>query len=84
MRLAVFIDGCFWHGCPEHGEIPMSNREWWIDKLAKTQERDLSTSATLLASGWRVLRCWEHQASVSIAERIRDELQSLRAPVDRS
>ena len=59
-RLAVFIDGCFWHGCPEHGTIPVSHADYWEPKLAKNRERDAETTAMAEAEGWRVLRIWEH------------------------
>lgn len=59
-RLAVFIDGCFWHGCPEHGTIPVSHADYWEPKLVKNRERDAETTAMAEAEGWRVLRIWEH------------------------
>lgn len=61
-RLALFVDGCFWHGCPEHGVLPKNNREWWRDKLAKNAERDLRKDRELIAAGWRPLHLWEHTA----------------------
>jgi len=60
-RLAVFVDGCFWHGCPEHGRVPRSNNDYWRAKLARNRERDHATNAALVAEGWRVLRLWEHE-----------------------
>jgi DNA mismatch endonuclease, patch repair protein len=59
-KLAVFIDGCFWHGCPEHGEVPVANRRWWVDKIERNRARDAETTALLEAAGWTVLRFWEH------------------------
>lgn len=59
-RLVVFIDGCFWHGCPEHGRLPKSNREWWRWKLDLNAARDADTDHLLAGLGWRVLRIWEH------------------------
>jgi len=59
-RLAVFIDGCFWHGCPEHGTIPVSHADYWEPKLVKNRERDAETTAMAEAEGWKVLRIWEH------------------------
>lgn len=61
-RLAIFVDGCFWHGCEEHGVQPKHNAEWWSSKLAANRERDAETTALLVAAGWRVLRLWEHQS----------------------
>jgi DNA mismatch endonuclease, patch repair protein len=60
-KLAVFVDGCFWHGCPEHGVKPSTNSEWWRWKLARNQERDAETARLLEEAGWTVLRLWEHE-----------------------
>lgn len=60
-RVAVFVDGCFWHGCPDHGVAPKNNSEWWSLKLMGNRQRDESTNALLSAAGWRVVRVWEHQ-----------------------
>src|SRR5579871_1471893 len=59
-RLAVFVDGCFWHGCPYHGHNPQSNRSYWIPKLQRNKERDRAVTKHLRKSGWRVLRIWAH------------------------
>lgn len=59
-RLAVFIDGCFWHCCPEHGTTPRSNQNYWVPKLERNVERDARTTEDLGAGGWTVLRIWEH------------------------
>ena len=66
-RLAVFVDGCFWHNCPKHGHIPHSNREYWRKKLKRNQERDRDTNRELRKRGWRVLRIWEHSVKDSPA-----------------
>lgn len=60
-RLAVFVDGCFWHGCPVHGTSPKSNQSYWTPKIARNRERDAIVSATLQSTGWTVLRFWEHE-----------------------
>ena len=60
VRLAVFIDGCYWHGCPLHCRLPEHNREWWAAKITGNRRRDRDTSERLLAEGWTVLRFWEH------------------------
>lgn len=73
-KVVVFIDGCFWHGCPEHGTIPKSNREWWIEKLRGNAQRDRETDALLSADGWRVVRIWEHEP---VAEGLRRILEAL-------
>jgi DNA mismatch endonuclease (patch repair protein) len=59
-RVAVFVDGCFWHGCPEHQRIPKSNLNYWGPKLAANVERDRRVDAALADAGWVVLRIWEH------------------------
>lgn len=66
-RLAVFIDGCQWHGCPEHYVRPRSNAEFWADKLATNVSRDRRQTASLHAAGWRVLRFWEHEVYMDVA-----------------
>ncbi len=60
-RLVVFVDGCFWHGCPQHGTQPASNEEFWKRKLAKNISRDMLVNRTLGAKGWKVLRIWQHE-----------------------
>lgn len=60
-RVAVFVDGCFWHRCPEHGTMPKSNRDWWNDKLSRNAERDRQVTEALDAAGWSVVRVWEHE-----------------------
>jgi DNA mismatch endonuclease (patch repair protein) len=59
-RLAIFIDGCFWHGCPKHGHKPKSNKAYWLPKLRKNIARDKAKTARLKSSGWKVVRFWEH------------------------
>lgn len=58
-RLAVFVDGCFWHGCPRHATKPANNRDFWETKLARNAERDREVTKALRKAGWRVLRIWE-------------------------
>ena len=74
-RLAVFCDGCFWHGCPEHVTTPKSNTGWWQDKIATNIERDADTDARLRAAGWRVLRLWEHVPEDEAVGLIQRELE---------
>lgn len=69
-KIAVFLDGCFWHGCPEHGEMPVGNREFWRRKIEGNQARDAEQTEALQAAGWRVLRFWEHQSPSSAAAAI--------------
>lgn len=59
-KVAVFVDGCFWHGCKEHKTMPRANDVWWRQKLDRNVERDQETDRHLIASGWRVVRVWEH------------------------
>lgn len=69
-RVAVFIDGCFWHGCPSHGTRPARNAGWWAAKLDRTQHRDIETTMRLEEKGWVVLRFWEHEEPESVAESV--------------
>ncbi|PZF02828.1 very short patch repair endonuclease [Curtobacterium sp. MCLR17_040] len=75
-RVAVFIDGCFWHGCPAHGTTPKTNTDYWGPKLARNRERDADTTVALQASGWTVLRFWEHEDPAAVVERVIAEVQS--------
>lgn len=68
-KLAVFVDGCFWHGCPQHGKRPMTNESWWRVKLDRVVVRDRETNAALAQAGWRAIRVWEHDdAALTAAE----------------
>ena len=78
VKLAVFVDGCFWHGCPDHATWPASNADWWANKIAMNRARDIATSKHLEALGWRVLRIWEHESPADSAVRIRSTLMDLR------
>ncbi|WP_091488753.1 very short patch repair endonuclease [Microbacterium pygmaeum] len=69
-RVAVFIDGCFWHSCPEHSSRPKSNSDYWGPKLRGNVERDRQTDRALESAGWLVLRFWEHESEVEVAEAI--------------
>lgn len=60
-RVAVFVDGCFWHGCARHGNAPASNKDFWARKLAANKNRDKRVSRELRRNGWKVLRIWEHE-----------------------
>jgi DNA mismatch endonuclease (patch repair protein) len=59
--VVVFVDGCFWHKCPQHRSMPVTNADWWADKLARNVQRDRETDAFLEAKGWQVVRIWEHE-----------------------
>lgn len=69
-KLAVFIDGCFWHACPEHFVMPRSNSDYWVPKIGGNQRRDRETDEALRVSGWTVLRFWEHESPSSVTDRI--------------
>ncbi|MGH2777287.1 MAG: very short patch repair endonuclease [Actinomycetota bacterium] len=69
-HVAVFVDGCFWHGCSEHGTQPARNSAWWRRKIAANQARDLDTDRLLDEHGWTVVRVWEHENPAGAAERI--------------
>ncbi|HEX5593594.1 MAG TPA: very short patch repair endonuclease [Solirubrobacterales bacterium] len=69
-RVAVYVDGCFWHSCPEHGTRPKANAAWWERKLDRNRERDRETDRVLREHGWEVVRIWEHEDPVASAERV--------------
>lgn len=69
-RVAVFVDGCFWHGCPEHATRPKANSEWWSLKLARNIERDRETDCLLSEAGWTVVRIWEHEDPAAAVEKL--------------
>lgn len=69
-RVAVYIDGCYWHGCPEHGTWPKANAEWWRAKIEANRARDRDTDRHLADAGWVSIRAWEHEASSAIADRV--------------
>lgn len=74
-KVAVFVDGCFWHGCPIHGHQPKSNEDYWGPKLARNQARDRRINEELSAQGWLPLRFWEHEIKNGLAscvERVRE------------
>lgn len=75
-RIAVFVDGCYWHGCPEHGSMPKSNRDYWQAKIGGNRMRDVKTDTALMLSGWSVVRIWEHEdvdvAAQAIATLVRN------------
>ncbi|HEY0696549.1 MAG TPA: very short patch repair endonuclease [Micromonospora sp.] len=69
-RVAVFVDGCFWHRCPEHGVLPRNNREWWKAKLDRNVQRDAEKDGALANLGWYPLHVWEHETPAHAADRI--------------
>ncbi|MGC4154856.1 MAG: very short patch repair endonuclease [Propionicimonas sp.] len=78
-RVAVFVDGCFWHLCPEHGHVPAVNEWYWEPKLSRTQERDGRNNSLLDDHGWSVVRIWEHEP---LDEAITKATQALKPSLD--
>jgi DNA mismatch endonuclease (patch repair protein) len=74
-RVAVFVDGCYWHGCRRHKTVPVANRELWEAKLASNRARDRQTDRHLRENGWRVVRAWEHDAQDEVVGRILGQLE---------
>ncbi|MBI1826410.1 MAG: DNA mismatch repair protein Vsr [Planctomycetes bacterium] len=81
LRLAVFVDGCFWHGCPKHFNMPVSNGEFWKRKLEANKRRDRLVNRTLRSRRWRVLRVWEHELTrkgeAKLHRRVRKAMEGL-------
>ncbi|UNO44017.1 very short patch repair endonuclease [Streptomyces sp. MST-110588] len=75
-QVAVFLDGCFWHGCPEHATSPKANARWWREKLDGNMARDIETTAHLQAAGWTVLRCWEHEPPETVARQVAEVVRA--------
>jgi DNA mismatch endonuclease (patch repair protein) len=69
-RVAIYVDGCFWHSCPEHGTSPRNNGAWWVAKLDANRARDADTDRRLAEAGWAVLRVWEHEDPLVAARRV--------------
>ncbi|MBF6188347.1 MULTISPECIES: very short patch repair endonuclease [Nocardia] len=79
-KLAVYVDGCFWHRCPQHATDPKNNGRWWADKLAGNVARDRATDEALRAAGWQVVRVWEHEDPIAAADRVQAALSAEPAP----
>lgn len=75
-KIAVYVDGCFWHGCPAHGTIPKSNTAWWRAKLEANQARDRDTDQRLHSAGWTSVRVWEHLPSEQGADIVESQLEA--------
>ncbi|MEU0450199.1 very short patch repair endonuclease [Streptomyces tendae] len=82
-KVAVFLDGCFWHGCPLHATQPKSNAEWWRNKLDKNIARDSETSLHLAEEGWTVMRFWEHEPVQDVARKITETVAAKRSAPER-
>jgi len=75
-RIAVFVDGCFWHSCPEHGSSPRVNTSYWGPKLERNAQRDVQNNQILEDKGWLVIRVWEHEGAREAVERIEAALRT--------
>lgn len=80
-RIAVLVDGCFWHGCPEHGTQPKANGKWWATKLAQNRARDAETEEAWTQAGWQVIRIWEHEDVDEAAGRVEHAVRAARDEV---
>lgn len=80
-RVAVFVDGCYWHRCPEHGSTPRTNDSYWVRKLERNVERDRRNDAVLRGQGWGVIRVWEHEDPATAAQRIAEAVRARQGPV---
>lgn len=69
-KVAVFVDGCFWHGCPDHHTVAKANATYWADKVRNNGERDADTDRLLVEAGWTVVRAWEHEDVAAVAQRV--------------
>ena len=78
IKLAVFVDGCFWHACPMHGTVPKANVAYWSPKLKRTVERDRETTARLEVADWTVLRFWEHEELSEVCDQIVEAVAQFR------
>ena len=79
VKVAVFMDGCFWHGCPQHHTQSATNAAYWADKVRRNRERDRETDRLLREAGWTVIRVWEHEDPAEAAGRIARTVRRLRA-----
>ncbi|TYB96309.1 very short patch repair endonuclease [Micromonospora sp. WP24] len=79
LKLAVFLDGCFWHGCPEHHTVAKTNAPFWAEKVATNRRRDADTNERLAAQGWIIVRIWEHEPIAEAAARIAAVVTAIRS-----
>ncbi len=77
-KVAVFVDGCFWHGCPDHATWPKTNPQFWRDKIEGNRRRDTDTDIRLAEAGWLAVRVWEHEAPHEAADRVREAVDGRR------
>jgi DNA mismatch endonuclease (patch repair protein) len=79
-KVAVFLDGCFWHGCPEHHTVAAANARFWADKVEGNRTRDRDTDSRLADAGWVSVRVWEHEDPVEAAQRVEEVIRSVTKP----
>jgi DNA mismatch endonuclease (patch repair protein) len=79
LRIAIFVDGCFWHGCTAHATWPKQNAEFWLQKIEANRRRDADTNERLHSIGWTVLRFWEHELAPSAADAIANLVMTIRS-----
>ncbi|GAA2141585.1 hypothetical protein GCM10009727_39270 [Actinomadura napierensis] len=77
-KVAVFMDGCFWHGCPEHHTRSATNAAYWAEKVRRNRERDRETDQLLAEKGWLVIRIWEHEEPARAAARVAEQVRARR------
>ncbi|MEX5256923.1 very short patch repair endonuclease [Kocuria arenosa] len=82
-RIAVFIDGCYWHGCPVHFNLPATNVRYWETKIGRNRARDLETTGLLQQRGWTVMRFWEHEPPGRVADAIEHAVRDPRSAIGR-
>ena len=82
-KIAIFVDGCFWHACPDHGSMPKNNRDWWQAKLRRNVERDREKDTALERLGWLVIHIWEHEGLEAAADVVESTWRGRRAAAER-
>jgi DNA mismatch endonuclease, patch repair protein len=75
-KVAVFVDGCYWHGCPSHGTSPKTNSDYWIPKIERTQQRDAHNDEVLRRAGWEPIHIWEHEPVAEAAKRVAEAVRA--------
>lgn len=84
LRIAVFVDGCFWHSCPEHCVVPKSNRSYWEPKLERNAKRDQEIDSALADQSWKVVHIWEHVPTTEAADIVAEVVEERRRLIDRA
>jgi DNA mismatch endonuclease (patch repair protein) len=82
LHLAVFIDGCFWHGCPQHWSPPKSNVRYWTEKIERNRDRDRRSDRLLAEVGWQVIRLWEHEPAEGALRRVDEVIEARRLELE--